>query len=85
MARRARRNHTTAFKAKAALAAIKGEKTMSALAPQFDVHANQNKQWREQLCFLYYCNASTTKSRERLIALRICSSAKKGFSRTGSL
>jgi transposase len=49
MARRARRNHTPAFKAKAALAAIKGEKTLSELAQQFDVHANQIKQWRDQL------------------------------------
>jgi transposase len=49
MARRQRRNHTPAFKAKAALAAIKGEKTMSELAQQFDVHANQIKQWRDQL------------------------------------
>ena len=40
MARQERRNHTPAFKAKAALAAIKGEKTMSELAQQFDVHAN---------------------------------------------
>jgi transposase len=45
MARRARRNHTPAFKAKAALAAIKGEKALSELAQQFDVHANQIKQW----------------------------------------
>ena len=49
MTRRARRNHTPAFKAKAALAAIKGEKTLSELAQQFDVHANQIKQWRDQL------------------------------------
>lgn len=49
MARRARRTHTPAFKAKAALAAIKGEKTLSELARQFDVHANQIKQWRDQL------------------------------------
>jgi transposase len=49
MARRTRRNHTPAFKAKAALAAIKGEKTLSELAQQFDVHANQIKQWRDQL------------------------------------
>ena len=41
MARRARQNHTPAFKAKAGLAAIKGEKTLSELAQQFDVHANQ--------------------------------------------
>lgn len=49
MARRARRNDTPAFKAKAALAAIKGKKTLSELAQQFDVDANQIKQWRDQL------------------------------------
>ena len=38
MARRPRRNHSPAFKAKVALAALKGDKTMSELATQFDVH-----------------------------------------------
>ena len=41
MARRTRRNHTPAFKAKVALAALKGEKTSAELAQQYDVHANQ--------------------------------------------
>ena len=41
MSRRPRRNHTAAFKAKVAVAAIKGEKTLSELAEQFEVHANQ--------------------------------------------
>jgi transposase len=49
MTRRPRRNHTPAFKAKVALAAIKGEKTLAELAQQFDVHANQITQWRGQL------------------------------------
>ena len=49
MGRRARRNHTPAFKAKVALAAIRGEKTASELAQQFDVHANQITQWKTQL------------------------------------
>src|ERR1700722_6607358 len=40
MTKRARRNHTSAFKAKVALAAIKGEKTLAELAQQFDVHPN---------------------------------------------
>ena len=37
MARRPRRNHTAAFKAKVALAALKGDKTLAELAEQFDV------------------------------------------------
>ena len=49
MTRRVRRNHSLAFKAKVALAAIKGEKTLADLAQQFDVHPNQITQWRSQL------------------------------------
>ena len=49
MTRRARRNHTPAFKAKVALAAIKGEKTLSELAQLFDVHPNQITAWKAQL------------------------------------
>ena len=41
MTKRPRRNHSPAFKAKVALAAIKGEKTLAELAEQFDVHPNQ--------------------------------------------
>ena len=49
MNKRARRNHTPAFKAKVALAAIQGEKTLSELAQLFDVHPNQITQWKAQL------------------------------------
>ena len=49
MARRPRRNHSPAFKAKVAVAAIRGEKTLAELAEQFDVHPNQITQWRTQL------------------------------------
>lgn len=48
MARRPRRNHSPAFKAKVALAAVKGEKTLAELAQQFDVHPNQITTWRGQ-------------------------------------
>ena len=47
--KRPRPNHTPAFKAKVALAAIKGDKTISQLAEQFDVHPNQITQWKAQL------------------------------------
>jgi transposase-like protein len=49
MSRRPRRNHTPAFKAKVALAAIKGEKTLADLAQQFDVHPDQITQWKSLL------------------------------------
>ena len=49
MSRRARRNHTPAFKAKVALAAVKGDRTLAQLAEQFDVHPNQIASWKAQL------------------------------------
>ena len=49
MTKRPRRNHSPAFKAKVAIGAIKGEKTLAELAQQFDVHPNQITQWRSQL------------------------------------
>jgi len=38
MTRRPRRNHRPAFKAKVAVGAIEGEKTLIELAQDFDVH-----------------------------------------------
>jgi len=47
--RRKRRNHLPGFKAKVALAAIKGDKTLAELADQFDLHQNQIQDWKKQL------------------------------------
>jgi transposase len=47
--RRTRRNHAPGFKAKVALAAIKGDKTLAELAEHFDVHPNQISEWKQQL------------------------------------
>ncbi len=41
--------HSPAFKAKVALAALKGEKTLAELAGQYDVHPNQITDWKAPL------------------------------------
>lgn len=47
--KRSRRNHTPAFKAKVAVAAIKGDQTVAELAKRFDVHPNSIVQWKSEL------------------------------------
>ncbi len=49
MTRRKRRNHSPALKAKVALAAVRGERTLAELAGQFDVHPNQIQDWKKKL------------------------------------
>jgi transposase len=49
MTKRTRRNHSPAFKAKVAVAAIRGEKTLADLAQLHDVHPNQITAWKAQL------------------------------------
>ena len=44
-----RRNHSAAFKAKIAMAAAKGDKTIAELASEYQVHPNQITQWKNQL------------------------------------
>ena len=47
--KRPRRNHSAMFKAKVALAAVRGDRTLAELGEQFKVHPNQIGQWRTEL------------------------------------
>lgn len=49
MTKRPRRNHSAAFKAKVALEAVKGERTIVELSERFQVHPNQITEWKKQL------------------------------------
>ncbi|HCH1012726.1 TPA: IS3 family transposase [Vibrio parahaemolyticus] len=46
---RKRRNHSPEFKAKVALAAAKGDKTVAELAQKYNLHANQISTWKKEL------------------------------------
>ena len=47
--RQKRRNHLPGFKAKVALAAIKGDKTLAELAQHYNVRPQQIQNWKKQL------------------------------------
>jgi transposase-like protein len=49
MASSMRKNHDSAFKAKVALEALKGEKTLAQISSEYGIHVNQIRQWRQKL------------------------------------
>jgi len=49
MAKQMRKSYDAAFKAKVALEAVKGEKTMAQLSSEYGVHVNQIGQWQKRL------------------------------------
>jgi transposase-like protein len=65
MNRRPRRNHTPTLKAKVALAAVNGDRTVAQLADQFDVHPNQITAWKAQLELPSFLDRGSTCQQRR--------------------
>jgi len=68
--RRPRRNHSTTFKARLALEAIRGEKTVAEIAAHHEVHPNQVTSWKTELlenaASIFGGNAIAADGKERI-------------------
>jgi transposase len=68
--RRPRRNHSATFKARVALEAIRGEKTVAQIAAHHEVHPNQVTSWKTELlekaAMIFGGNALAADGKERI-------------------